>query len=150
MKGLTSPVWTMGMFQMVTWDSFQCMKRTKQNTACDISVRYAECAVPGCEFVARYQNKSNLENHYVTAVISWNWSQRTCRSIDSNAAYRQALREVGICRRLLAFPVCAFIIGDDSQVGGLHCLAHLSLLLSQRRQEVSLWHQVCQVAYSKQ
>jgi hypothetical protein len=32
MKGLTSPVWTLGMFQMVTGDSCQCMKRTKQNT----------------------------------------------------------------------------------------------------------------------
>jgi hypothetical protein len=67
MKGLTSPVWTMGMFQMVTGDSCQCMKRTKQSTACDISVRHAACTVPGCEFVARYQNTSNLENHYVTA-----------------------------------------------------------------------------------
>jgi hypothetical protein len=43
MKGLTSPVWTMGMFQMVTGDSCQCMKRTKQSTACDISVRCAAC-----------------------------------------------------------------------------------------------------------
>ncbi len=46
MKGLTSPVWTLGMFQMVSGDSCQCMKRTKQSTA---------------------QNTSNLENHYVTA-----------------------------------------------------------------------------------
>ena len=33
MKGLTSPVWTLGMFQMVSGDSCQCMKRTKQSTA---------------------------------------------------------------------------------------------------------------------
>ena len=31
MQGLTSPVWTMTMFQMVTGDSCQCMKRTKKN-----------------------------------------------------------------------------------------------------------------------
>jgi hypothetical protein len=29
MKGLTSPVWTLDMFQMVSGDSCQCMKRTK-------------------------------------------------------------------------------------------------------------------------
>jgi hypothetical protein len=66
MKGLTSPVWTLDMFQMVTGDSCQCMKRTKQSTACDITVRYASCTVSGCGFVAKYQNTSNLENHYVT------------------------------------------------------------------------------------
>ena len=67
MKGLTSPVWTLGMFQMVSGDSCQCMKRTKQSTACHITVRHASCTVPGCGFVAKYQNTSNLENHYVTA-----------------------------------------------------------------------------------
>ena len=45
MKGLTSPVWTLDIFQMVTGDSCQCMKRTKQSTACDISVRHAACTV---------------------------------------------------------------------------------------------------------
>jgi hypothetical protein len=48
----------MDMFQMVTGDSCQRMK---------ISIRHAACTVPGCAFVARYQNTSNLENHYVTA-----------------------------------------------------------------------------------
>jgi hypothetical protein len=67
MKGLTSPVWTLGMFQMVSGDSCLCMKRTKQNTSCDITVRHAACTVSGCGFVAKYQNTSNLENHYVTA-----------------------------------------------------------------------------------
>ncbi len=44
MKGLTSPVWTMGMFQMVTGDSCQCMKHTKQCTDSDFTVRqYAQC-----------------------------------------------------------------------------------------------------------
>ena len=69
MKGLTSevrPLWTMDMFQMVTGDSCQCMKRTKQSTACDVSVRHASCTVSGRGFVVRYQNTSNLENHYVT------------------------------------------------------------------------------------
>jgi hypothetical protein len=67
MKGLTSPVWTLGMFQMVTGDSCQCMKRTKQSTTCDITVRHATCTVSGCGFVVKYQNTSNLENHYVTS-----------------------------------------------------------------------------------
>jgi hypothetical protein len=66
MKGLTSPVWTMGMFQMVTGDSCQWIKRTKQSTTCDISVQHAACTVTRCGFVARYQNMSILENHYVT------------------------------------------------------------------------------------
>ncbi len=67
MKGLTSPVWTLGMFQMVTGDSCQYMNRTKQSTACDITVRHAACTVPGRGFVAKYQNNSSLENHYATA-----------------------------------------------------------------------------------
>lgn len=67
MNGLTSPVWTLGMFQMVSGDSCQCMKRTKQSTACHITVRHAACTVQGCGFVAKYQNTSNLENHYATA-----------------------------------------------------------------------------------
>jgi hypothetical protein len=68
MKGLTSPVWTLGMFlfQMVSGDSCQCMKRTKKSTACDITVRHAVCKESGCGFVAKNQNTSNLENHYVT------------------------------------------------------------------------------------
>ncbi len=66
MKGLTSPVWTLDMFQMVTGDSCPCMKRTKESTACDITVRHATYTVSGCGFVVRYQNTSNLENHYVT------------------------------------------------------------------------------------
>ena len=32
--------WTICMFQMVTGDSCQCMKRTKQRTACDVNVRH--------------------------------------------------------------------------------------------------------------
>jgi hypothetical protein len=53
MKGLTSPVWTLGMFQMVTVDSCQCMKRTKQSTVCDITVRHVACTVSGCGFVVK-------------------------------------------------------------------------------------------------
>jgi hypothetical protein len=45
MKGLTSPVWAVDMFRMVS---------------------DAACIVSGCGFVAKYQNTSNLENHYVT------------------------------------------------------------------------------------
>ncbi len=54
------------MFQMLTGDSFQCVKRIKQSPTCDINVRHVSCTVPGCGFVTRYQNTSNLENHYVT------------------------------------------------------------------------------------
>ena len=49
----------------LTW-LCQCMKRTKQSTVCDISVRHASCTVSGCAFVASYQSTSNLENHYFT------------------------------------------------------------------------------------
>ena len=34
MVGLTSPVWTLGMFQMVTGESCQCIRRTKQTDLC--------------------------------------------------------------------------------------------------------------------
>ena len=53
----TSPVWTMVMFQMVTGDSCQCMKRTKQNTTSNVNVRYGTFTVSGCAFVVRYQNR---------------------------------------------------------------------------------------------
>jgi hypothetical protein len=48
------------------WWVGQCMKRTKQRTTCDITVRHATCTVAGCGFVVKYQNTSNLENQYVT------------------------------------------------------------------------------------
>ena len=46
-------------------DSCQCMKCAKQCTVYDFGVRHATWS--GCGFVAKYQNTSNLENHYVTA-----------------------------------------------------------------------------------
>jgi hypothetical protein len=33
----------------------------------DSCVRHVACTVSGCGFVTRYQNTSNLENHYITA-----------------------------------------------------------------------------------
>jgi hypothetical protein len=42
------------------------MKRTKEITVCDITVRHVPSTVSGCGFVCKYQNTSNLENHYVT------------------------------------------------------------------------------------
>ena len=95
MKGLTSPVWTLGMFQMVSGDSCQCMKRTKQSTACHITVRHAACTVQGCGFVVKYQNTSNLENHYATAGTD---HKELADRLTSSKAYRQA-SEVGICSR---------------------------------------------------
>ena len=65
MTGLTSAVWTLGMFQMVTGESCQCIQRTKQTEPCHEGVRHAACTVPTCGFVIRYQNTSNLEQHYI-------------------------------------------------------------------------------------
>jgi len=65
MAGLTSAVWTLGMFEMVSGESCQCIHRTKQKNPCDVAVRHAACTVPTCGFVVRYQNTSNLEQHYI-------------------------------------------------------------------------------------
>ena len=65
MTGLTSAVWTLGMFEMVSGESCQCIHRTKQKNPCDVAVRHAACTVPTCGFVVRYQNTSNLEQHYI-------------------------------------------------------------------------------------
>jgi hypothetical protein len=35
MVGLTSAVWTLGMFQMVAGESCQCIRRTKQTNPCE-------------------------------------------------------------------------------------------------------------------
>jgi hypothetical protein len=45
MKGLTSPVWTLGMFQMVSGDSCHCMKRTNQTrlVILQFGIQYAQC-----------------------------------------------------------------------------------------------------------
>ena len=65
MAGLTSAVWTLGMFQMVSGESCQCIQGTKQTEPCHVGVRHAACTVPKCGFVIRYQNTSNLEQHYI-------------------------------------------------------------------------------------
>ena len=67
MVGLTSPVWTIIMFQMVTGESCQCIRHTKQTNLSEVDVRHATCTVPKCCFVIRYQNTSNLDrrtNHF--------------------------------------------------------------------------------------
>ena len=53
------------MFQMVAGESCQCIRRTKQKNPCEVGVRHAACTVPECVFVVRYQNTSNLEQHYI-------------------------------------------------------------------------------------
>jgi hypothetical protein len=63
MTGLTSAVWTLGMFQMVTGESCQCIRLTKQKETCHTGVRHVGCTVPKCGFVIRYQNTSNLEQY---------------------------------------------------------------------------------------
>ena len=45
MSGLTSAVWTLGMFEMVSGESCQCIHRTKQKNPCDVAVRHAACTV---------------------------------------------------------------------------------------------------------
>jgi hypothetical protein len=65
MVGLTSAVWTLGMFQMVSGESCQCIQRTKQTEPCHVGVRHAACTVPNPVFVIRYKNTSNLENHFI-------------------------------------------------------------------------------------
>ena len=67
MIGLTSAIWGLGMFQMVSGTSCQCCFRTKQKDPCATSVRHAACTVQGCGFVVKYQNTSNLEAHYTAA-----------------------------------------------------------------------------------
>jgi len=52
MVGLTSAVWTLGMFQMVTGESCQYIQRTKQTESCHVGVRHATCTVPKCGFDA--------------------------------------------------------------------------------------------------
>ena len=57
-------------FQMVTRDSCQCMKRTKQSTDYDIGVRHVSYTVTGCGFIARYATGKHydvLRNKYQIA-----------------------------------------------------------------------------------
>ena len=61
MVGLTSPVWTISMFQMVTGESCQCIRHTKQTNLSEVDVRHSTYTVPKCCFVIRYQNTSNLD-----------------------------------------------------------------------------------------
>ena len=65
MIGLTSSLWTLDMFQMVTGELCQYIEHTKQTNPCEIGVRHAVCTVPGCGHVIRYQKTSNLEHHYI-------------------------------------------------------------------------------------
>ena len=48
MVGLTSPVWTIGMFQMVTGESCQCIRHTKQTNPYEVDVRHVVYTVSGC------------------------------------------------------------------------------------------------------
>ena len=54
------------MFQMVSGDSCQCTKHTKQMKSSEIGVRHVTYTVSGCKFVIRYQNVSNLEVNQIT------------------------------------------------------------------------------------
>jgi hypothetical protein len=54
-------VWTLGMFQMVTGESYQCIRHTKQTDVCHVGVRHSVCTVPKYGFVIwnQTQNTSN-------------------------------------------------------------------------------------------
>jgi hypothetical protein len=65
---LTSPVWTLGMFQMVTGESCQCIRRIRVTLVFDILC--VQCLK--CGFVIRYQNTSNLEQHYIRGGLDHN------------------------------------------------------------------------------
>ena len=41
MVGLTSPVWTISMFQMLTQESCQCIRHTKQTNPYEVDVRHS-------------------------------------------------------------------------------------------------------------
>ena len=47
MIGLTSPVWTIHMFQMVTGESCQCIRHTKQTNPCEVGVRHGSYTMSG-------------------------------------------------------------------------------------------------------
>jgi hypothetical protein len=51
--------------QMVAGESCQCIRHTRQKNPCEVGVRHAVCTVTECAFVVRYQNTSNLEQHYI-------------------------------------------------------------------------------------
>ncbi len=46
-------MWTLGIFQMVTGESCQCIRHTKQTDPCHVGVRHDVCTVPKCGFVIR-------------------------------------------------------------------------------------------------
>ncbi len=95
--------------------------------------------MPGCGFVAKYQNTSNLENHYVTAGTD----------------------QKELADRLTSLQYIDMQDGLGSAADGrIACLAHLSLLLSQQTRSLTVTSSLssglferiglCQVACSKE
>jgi hypothetical protein len=93
------------------------LQRTKQRMTCDITVPHTRFTVSGCGFVTKYQNTSNLENHYV---------------------------EVGTDHKELVDRLTSMSTSRDkrgwdmNQMRGLNCLVHLSLLFSRQTRSLDV------------
>jgi hypothetical protein len=77
MTGLTSAVWTLGMFQMVTGESCQCIRRTKQKEPCHVGVRHAAFTVSKCScFCAGARRSSCICALLDPRFKDYNWPTR--------------------------------------------------------------------------
>jgi hypothetical protein len=132
MAGLTSAVWTLGVFQMVSGDSCQCIGRTKQKNPCDVAVRHAVCTVPTCGFVVRYQNTSNLEQHYIRG------GHDHAELADRLAAMQQLERQDKLGS------------GEDDRSHGVVSDLHPSCLHSSKKALCNMKFEICQVVCPKE
>jgi hypothetical protein len=63
--GLTSPVWTLGMFQIVTGKSCSASDAPNRRIRATLVFDMLCEQCNKCGFVIRYQNTANLEQHYI-------------------------------------------------------------------------------------
>ena len=92
MIGLTSSLWTLSMFPMVTGESYQCIRRTKQTNPWEIGVRHAQCLDADMSSDIRTRsiwNNTISEEDRIT---------KNSRSIDRNTTFGEA-RETRIWSR---------------------------------------------------
>jgi hypothetical protein len=94
MVGLTSVVWTLGMFQMVTGESCQCIQLTKTDGA------VSRWCSTYCLYCGKIRICHPISEHVQSGTLlyqRWTWSQRTRWSIDSNTSIGEG-GESGIWR----------------------------------------------------
>jgi RNase P subunit RPR2 len=72
MVGLTSPVWTLGMFQMVTGESCQYIHAPNRRIRVTLVFDMMCTQCNKCGFVIRYQNTSNLDQHFIRGGLDHN------------------------------------------------------------------------------